>query len=162
MLYKTTKKFIATVLLTLAMFFCGCSFAPKQVGPKPTHQWAYAPDSVVIHPLSRIRVTETEHATIIVHISLHDGDGFACRGVGILNVKATTPSGEFLGEEDINLQDAGINRQHFDQVTRTYRVKFDALSKDVKRAQVQASFKGIGDELLISKTSTLINHNQGD
>ena len=84
------------------------------------------------------------------------------RGVGILNVKATTPSGEFLGEEDINLQDAGINRQHFDQVTRTYRVKFDALSKDVKRAQVQASFKGIGDELLISKTSTLINHNQGD
>ncbi|HIB51401.1 MAG TPA: hypothetical protein EYO40_09080 [Phycisphaerales bacterium] len=150
------------MLLTLAMFFCGCSFAPKQVGPKPTHQWAYAPDSVVIHPLSRIRVTETEHATIIVHISLHDGDGFACRGVGILNVKATTPSGEFLGEEDINLQDAGINRQHFDQVTRTYRVKFDALSKDVKRAQVQASFKGIGDELLISKTSTLINHNQGD
>ena len=144
------------------MFFCGCSFAAKQVGPKPTHQWAYAPDSVVIHPLSRIRVTETEHATIIVHISLHDGDGFACRGVGILNVKATTPSGEFLGEEDINLQDAGINRQHFDQVTRTYRVKFDALSKDVKRAQVQASFKGIGDELLISKTSTLINHNQGD
>ena len=162
MLYKTTKKYISTVLLTLALFFCGCSFAPKQVGPKPTHQWAYAPDSVVIHPLSRIRATETEHATIIVHISLHDGDGFACRGVGILNVKATTPNGEFLGEEVIDLQDAEMNRQYFDQVTRTYRVEFDAISKDIKRAQVQASFKGTGDGLLKSKTSTLINHSQDD
>jgi hypothetical protein len=158
--HKKITLIIATVLLTVAMFFCGCSSTPKQVGPKLTEQWAYAPNSIHIHPLSRIRITESEDATIIVHISLLDGDGFACRGIGILTVKATTPSGDFLSEKIVDLQEAATNREHFDQVTRTYRVQFESISSDIKRTQLRASFTVAGDEVLKSNTATLINHNK--
>jgi hypothetical protein len=158
--HKKITLIIATVLLTVAMFFCGCSSAPKQIGPKLTEQWAYAPNSIHIHPLSRIRVTESEDTAIVVHVSLLDGDGFACRGNGILSVKATTPSGGFLVEKIVDLQEEATNREHFDQVTRTYRVQFESIPSDIKRAQLHASFAVAGDAILKSKTVTLINHNK--
>ena len=80
--------------------------------------WAYAPESMSIHPLSRF----SSDNSVTVHLSMLDGDGFACRGIGSLEVHLTSPSGMLVKKITHQLDDPELNRTLFDKVTRTYRI----------------------------------------
>ena len=111
------------------MCFCGCSSTQKQIGPKRAANWAYAPNTVAVHQLSRIRTNpDPSKATIVVHVEFLDGDGFACRGVGELFVEIVSASGKTTDTKAFDLRDAATNRELFDAVTRTYRIELDTVS----------------------------------
>jgi len=140
------------------MFFCGCTSGTKQIGPRQVTEWAYAPNTIAVHPLSRIRIDENGNPGVIAHIVMRDGDGFACRGVGMLNVRITNTRGEFVSEKTINLQNPEVNRTCFDAVTRTYRIPFSGVEPNTKEVLLQGIFTSDGEEVLKSKTTTLVNH----
>ena len=145
----------------MAMFFSGCTSVPKQIGPKQTSRWAYSPNTMSVHPLSRIQ-TNGDSTSIVAHIAMLDGDGFACRGVGTLIVRIVAQNGTVLQEEVVNLQNPEINRELFDAVTRTYRLPNLHVPNDTKRAKLSATFNSVGDKGIRSKTSTLINHDNNE
>ena len=87
-----------------------------------------------------------------------DGDGFACRGVGVLTVQIGAANGDVLDVEVINLQDAKINRSYFDAVTRTYQIESYSLPQSTGRVALSATFLSAGERSIQSNTSTLINH----
>ncbi len=149
---------IAMVLLTVAMFFCGCSVGPKQIGPRRATEWAYAPNTIAVHPLSRIRVDENGETSVIAHIAMRDGDGFACRGVGMLTIRITNTQGELIGEKTVDLQSQEVNRSCFDAVTRTYRLPFSTVNPSTKEVRIRATFTSGGEQTLKSKRATLVNH----
>ena len=140
------------------MFFSGCTSSPKQIGPKRVTQWAYAPNTIHVHPLSRIRVSEEGAPSVVAHISMLDGDGFACRGVGVLTVRIGAANGDVLDIEVINLQDAEENRSYFDAVTRTYQIESYSLPQSTSRVTLSATFLSAEKRSIQSNTSTLINH----
>ena len=140
------------------MFFCGCSSSPKQTGPRKSSNWAYAPDSVSIHPLSRIRISEDKtRATAVVHVEFKDGDDFACRGLGDLFIKIASASGNSVITKLFKLSDPDVNRELFDNVTRTYCIELPT-SPMVKSIKVQAIFND-SDEEVLSSTKKTINNN---
>ena len=131
----------------------GCS-TPKSAGPRKASNWAYAPVSVNVHPLSRFRIP----TVIFVHVELLDGDGFSCRGVGILHVVVSTPRGAIIETKSVKLDDPDINRMRFDEVTRTYRIRIDTLPDDIDRVSVRATFDAIGESPIRSAPRTIENN----
>lgn len=150
---------IATAIVAVAFFFLGCTTIPEWGGPKQASDWAYAPASVVVHPLSRFRNSskQDEDAMIIVHIVFLDGDGFACRGLGDLTISLTNNQHATLSIETVNLEDEDNNRLRFDNVTRSYRVHFDQLPEQLDRVWIQATLLASGGELIKSKRHLLVN-----
>lgn len=149
---------IAMALLAVAMFFCGCTSGPKQIGPRRATEWAYAPNSIAVHPLSRIRIDEDNEASVIAHIVMLDGDGFACRGVGTLTIRITNTQGELVDEKTVDLSSQEVNRSCFDAVTRTYRLPVSAIKPNTKEVRLRATFTSSGERTLKSKSATLVNH----
>ncbi len=134
----------------------GCSSSQKQIGPKNAANWAYAPHTVAIHNLSRIRSGEDlAKAKLVLHIAFLDGDGFACRGIGELQVELVPASGKKLKTERFDLRDEMINLELFDAVTRTYRIEVDTPAS-AESVNVRASFYADG-EVLHSKQKRLVN-----
>ena len=147
----------AVVLFCLASE--GCS-APKRVGPKQATNWAYAPHTIEIHPLSRFRnpTTQDEETVIMVHVEFKDGDGFACRGVGVLDVSLLGKNGHVLATEIVPLQDENVNFTRFDHITRTYQVRFDNVPTELDRVDVRATFTALGDTPVVSRKYTIKNN----
>jgi len=146
--------FIATTTLVVAILISGLTACagPKQVGPKPiSNHWAYAPDTLKIHPLSRFN----HDGELVVHASLLDGDGFACRGVGTLIVAVATPSNTNPVTITIQLEDPEVNRNYFDDVTRTYRIPVADVAEDIDRVVVRTTFTGLQEEPIKSDTYTV-------
>jgi len=133
---------IAMVIITMAVFFCaGCHQGPKRGGPSPVDTWAYTPQSLHVHPLSRFKVKlgEENPEEIIVHIAFKDGDAFQCRAIGMLvltlsgvNIKNTVKS--------IDLANPKTNQERFDGLTRTYLIHFNEVPTDLSRVRVFAAF----------------------
>ena len=146
------------------MFFGGCATGPELRGPKPATHWAYAPASIVVHPLSRFRNPNNpeEERMIVVHVVLLDGDGFACRGVGELVVSLTNDQHANLSTETVDLEDSDINRLRFDNVTRSYRIHFDRLPEMIDRVWIQATFLASGEDTIKSKRHLLVNHQKNN
>jgi hypothetical protein len=132
----------------VAIFFItACSSGPKNSGPDLVNTWAYTPHVLQIHPLSRYGDDK-----IIVHVAFQDGDGFECRGVGSL-VLTITGSTTKDAVKTINLSDDAINRDHFDGLTRTYLMHFNATPADLHRVRVSAVFTPqVGNKLRASGT----------
>ena len=126
----------------MAVFFCGgCHQGPNQGGPTLVDTWAYTPQSLHVHPLSRFKVKlgEENPEEIIVHIAFKDGDAFQCRAIGMLvltlsgvNIKDTVKS--------IDLADAKTNQERFDGLTRTYLIHFNEVPTDLSTVRVSATF----------------------
>ena len=147
--------------MVVCLFINGCTFANKQVGPKPTAKhWAYAPSNIEIHPLSRFRNPKVsdEENLIVVHIEMVDGDGFACRGVGVLKVTLIGANGQVLATESIELQDATINRQRFDPVTRTYQAHFSSIPIGLEHVTATATFTALDKTSITSQTHAIHNN----
>ncbi len=91
-------------------------------------QWPYAPASIRVHPISRIKYDRaTGQAIVQARIEFLDPDGFSTRGVGKLTISLTGPSDEGVmlmskTEWECDLNDLELNRQYYDEVTRTYQV----------------------------------------
>ena len=134
----------------------GCSSSHKQIGPKNAANWAYAPNTITLHNLSRIRSGEDlAKAKLVLHIAFLDGDGFACRGIGELQIEIVSASGKTTDTKRFDLRNAVANCELFDAVTRTYRIEFDTLAS-VESVNVRASFYADGD-VLHSKQKRLVN-----
>jgi hypothetical protein len=149
----------------MAMFIAGCSSVPKPVGPRQAFNWAYAPNSIIVHPLSRFSnpsnpSNPAEDRMIVVHVVLLDGDGFACRGVGKLIVSVTNDQHSLLATEMVDLGDPHINRQRFDSVTRSYRVHFNHLADACDRLWIRATFTGDGEKAIKSDRHLLEDHSK--
>ena len=134
------------------MFVSGCRSGPEQIGPRRATDWAYAPHTIAVHALSRFNNSNSSEGkqTIVVHVEFRDGDGFACRGMGLLSVVVTNRFGIRVGSTSINLADPKTNRAYFDEVTRTYRVQFDRVSLEHKKVSASASLAVAGEETLRS------------
>lgn len=161
----TIKLFtIATASIAVALFSVGSSGAgctlPKRVGPKQTANWAYSPNTVEIHPLSRFRspIDSSKEPMIVVHVEFKDGDGFACRGVGVLVVSLIGKNGYELDTETVLLQDENVNFNRFDPVTRTYQVRFNNVRQELERVSAKATFTAIGDKPIVSQLHTINNN----
>lgn len=150
-------------MLAVAMFVTGCSTTPESSGPKPVSHWAYAPTSVVVHPLSRFSLPKNsnnpaEERMIVVHVVLLDGDGFACRGVGELVVTVTSDQHAHLSTETVDLTDPDINRLRFDNVTRSYRVHFNHLPDTCDNVWISATFTADLEKPIKSERHMLVKH----
>ena len=161
--YTNISFAIATAMLAVAMFAAGCSTTPASGGPRPVSQWAYAPTSVIVHPLSRFSLPSNprnpaEERLIVVHVVLLDGDGFTCRGVGELVVTVTNNQHAHLSTETVDLTDPEINRLRFDNVTRSYRVHFNHLPDTCDRVWISATFKEEGEKAIKSERHELVRH----
>jgi len=165
-LFDTTKLFttatasIAVALFSMGISGTGCS-SPKRVGPKQTANWAYSPNTVEIHPLSRFRnpIDSSKETMIVVHVEFKDGDGFACRGVGVLVVSLIGKNGYELDTETVLLQDENVNFNRFDSVTRTYQIRFNNVQQELDRVSAKAIFTAIGDKPIVSQLH-IINNNR--
>jgi len=142
------------------MVHCGCSTSSKQIGPKHASEWAYAPNTIKVHPLTRMRVPDNkdEEPFVVVHVAFLDGDGFSCRGVGELRVEVNSNENRMLDEELIDLRDSETNRNRFDPVTRTYQLHFGNLPKDLRSVNIRAYFSVVGNKELKSKQFRVVNH----
>ena len=67
-----------------------------------------------------------------------DGDGFACRGIGSLEVHLTNPSGLLVKKVTHQLDDPELNRTLFDKVTRTYRIPIELPSAELAYPKLTA------------------------
>ena len=134
----------------------GCSSTQKQIGPKRAANWAYAPNTITLHNLSRIRSGEKAgNAKIILHVAFLDGDGFACRGLGELQIEINSASGKTTDTKRFDLRNEETNRELFDAVTRTYRIELPTLAS-VESVKARASLYTQG-EVLQSKQKRLLN-----
>ncbi len=97
------------------------------MGPSAVTSWAYAPESISIHPLTRFANANR----VIVHVSMLDGDGFECRGIGSLDIQLKNNSGMLVKKITHQLDDAELNRVLFDKVTRTYRIPIELPSDEM-------------------------------
>ena len=143
--------------IAVVLFCFGCNQNNRTSGQVQVGEWAYVPQHVKIHPLSRFDSASNadEETIIVVHVEFTDGNGFACRGVGELEVT--------IGEETNNkttetvlLRDETINRERFDPVTRTYRVHFSNVPKDWEKVKATAVFDGASGTME-SKPHTIKN-----
>ena len=129
--------------------------SPSQIGPKAVSNWAYAPTTIQVHPLSRF----ADQDQLVVHMKLLDGDGFSCRGVGTLHVHVTSSGNQTIAEETVRLDDAETNRKHFDSVTRTYHIPIRVGNKE-ERVVVRVTFSGTGSIPLKSETRSIVRGNE--
>lgn len=138
-------------MFVVAICLTACN-APKQVGPKAVAHWAYAPASLAVHPLCRF----TDHGSLIVHVKLLDGDGYSCRGVGKLHLNVTTTENRSLNNTTIQLDNPEINRNHFDDVTRTYRIPVSGVPHTINKVGVYATFEGADESPMKSESYTVV------
>jgi hypothetical protein len=150
----------AAVIITVALCCIGCSTSPKQKGPNNSDTyWMYSPDSLSIHPLSRF--TQPKGKTgwrVVVHVEFKDGDDFACRGTGALDVSIYAKNGRLLATKPISLANAEGNYKLFDPVTRTYQIVFDGIPEESELVNVQATYTEPGSKLMRSNKHTVKNY----
>ena len=144
----------------MVLFCIGCS-SQKRLGPKQSGDWAYAPHTVAVHPLSRFKnpVDGEEEPTLVVHVEFADGDEFACRAVGELSVTITDSRGTVLGTQVVHLEDPNENYLRFDPVTRTYLVLFNNISEKRNLISARATFTST-TEKPIRSTQHIIKNNR--
>lgn len=106
--------------------------------------WPFAPVSVRIHPLTRLRIDDrTERPVIEARVELLDVDGMTTRGLGFLTLMLGRSYQGGIAPEDViewdcDLNDLSTNRLRFDDVTRTYLLRLDLNAGDVPEQPVVA------------------------
>lgn len=87
-------------------------------------QWPFAPESIRVHPLSRIKFGPGDSKPQVQgRVEFLDQDGFSTRGVGTLKIILAGSSGSGSHAEsrwECDLNNLETNSQYYDEVTRTY------------------------------------------
>lgn len=141
----------------MVLFCIGCS-SQKNLGPKQTGDWAYAPHTVAVHALSRFKNPNDDETTLIVHVEFADGDDFACRAVGELSVTITDSQGAVLGTQVVHLEDPSENYLRFDPVTRTYIVLFNNIAEKRNLINARATFTSASEKPIRSPKLAIKNN----
>ena len=108
---------------------------PRLVGEVETGHWPFWPNSLRIHPLTRLAVdTQTGRAIIEVRLEFLDPQQHTTKGVGQVRIDLATSgtaadSSPPLATWSWDLRDRSVNSALYDDVTRTYllRLKVDSL-----------------------------------
>ena len=86
--------------------------------------WPFAPESIRVHPLSRIKFGAGDSKPQVQgRVEFLDQDGFSTRGVGDLKIILAGSSGSGSHAEsswECDLNNLETNSQYYDEVTRTY------------------------------------------
>ena len=140
--------------LVLAIITVSAGCAPRSnSGPEPAtpemtnsatpeSRWPYRPANMRIHPLTRLtRDAATDDQIIEARVEFTDADGITTRAVGRLELTliegASNATGTTIRQwATIDLRDREVNRQRFDEVTRTYLLKLE-----LDLAQLPEEFK---------------------
>lgn len=94
---------------------------------RASQDWPYAPVSIQVHPISRIKIDrDTGQPMVHARIEMLDPDGFSTRGPGNLTLilSGQSEDGVMLmsqTEWNCDLTDPTNNRRYYDEVTRTYQ-----------------------------------------
>ncbi len=92
--------------------------------------WPYWPTSMRIHPLTRIVTDPAAGSTLIeVRVEMRDRDGDTTKATGLLRLDLyddadESPAGS-RAEWNVDLRDADVNRERFDDVTLTYLFRLE-------------------------------------
>lgn len=121
-------------------------------GPEaePLHEarsaaWPFRPASIRIHPLTHALRQEGAVSVIEAHIEFLDRYGHTTKGVGLVRVELLAadalPGSARLGTWEIDLNDLDANSRHYDDVTRTYRLRLglDGLANPPDTARLGAT-----------------------
>lgn len=106
----------------------GCQSAStgsKQTGTvAEVAQWPFAPESIRVHPLSRIKFgPEDRKPQVQGRVEFLDRNGFSTRGIGTLKIilAGSSSSGSHAESRwECDLNNLETNSQYYDEVTRTY------------------------------------------
>ena len=110
------------------MVALGCQPAKRSSNQTETvieaADWPYAPVSIRVHPLSRIKFgPDNGKPQVQALIEFLDRDGISTRGLGTLRIILAGASNSGSHAEsrwECNLTDLDTNGQYYDEVTRTY------------------------------------------
>ena len=133
-----TVRIIAAVCVVLQITGCEAGttavISPEQ-SPAAIEQdvrnfWPYWPAEMRIHPLTRLVIdTDTGETVIEVRIELLDIDGYTTRGCGQLRIDLhdalSGAPGQAMRTWELDLRDPAVNRNRYDDVTRTYMFPLD-------------------------------------
>lgn len=122
------RRLLPCLLVTILL--SGCSGGGQPSGTTisaSTLDWPYAPASIQVHPISRIKIDRgTGQAVVHARVEFLDSDGFSTRGIGELDLILSGQSDDGVmlmsqTEWTCDLNDRDNNRQYYDEVTRTYQ-----------------------------------------
>ncbi|MCL4197778.1 MAG: hypothetical protein KJZ69_09835 [Phycisphaerales bacterium] len=121
-------------------------------GPEaaPAHEarpaaWPFRPASIRIHPLTHALRQEGAVSVIEAHVEFLDRYGHTTKGVGLVRLELfaadALPGSARLGTWEIDLNDLDANSRHYDDVTRTYRLRLglDGLANPPDTARLGAT-----------------------
>jgi hypothetical protein len=140
------------LILLIACGLAGCATpeGADRVGVDPATgepvPWPYWPTTMRIHPLSRL-VTDADSGRTVIEarIEFLDRDGQTTRACGQLRIDLYDASANFPTQPvttwEMDLRDLAINRQRYDDVTRTYLFPLDTeLDPLPRRPELRAYF----------------------
>ncbi|MCP3904150.1 MAG: hypothetical protein GY715_11005 [Planctomycetes bacterium] len=141
----------SVVFLLVLVALTGCQ-NPGGGGrvPPPAHtdgtaRWPFWPTDMRVHPLTRITTNEDGAEVVIeARLELVDSDGHTTKGTGVIECELV-PRGtnERVAYWKLDLGDLTVNRERYDEVTRTYllRLELDDQALLPERPELRAQFK---------------------
>lgn len=115
--------------------------------------WPFWPAQMRIYPVVRIvNDLETGQVVIEARIEFKDQDGAVTKAIGELTVELyaamESRTSHLIDQWSLDLRDLAINRQHFDDVTRTYLLRMEIdPSRVPERGELRAAFASIDGRL---------------
>jgi hypothetical protein len=118
--------------------------------------WPFWPTSLRVHPLTRA-MSDPESGRLIIEarIEFFDADRETAKAVGELTLQivgdAEAQSGpaHAIKTWNLDLTNLSFNRQHYDDVTRTYLFKLEVDRPDLEgRPELRAFFLGIDGRMM--------------
>jgi hypothetical protein len=101
-------------------------------------EWPFWPYRMRIHPLSHfVKDRDSGDLLIETRIEFEDAEGNTCKGVGLIGIELYSADVEqFVSSEAISswstdLGDLDVNRDHYDDVTRTYLFRLEVEDVDL-------------------------------
>jgi len=153
---------LAAVVLVLSIIACsGCQpTRPGGGNGLATHadgslRWPFWPADMRIHPLTRITTDEAGGETIIeARLELVDAHGHTTKGIGFVTCELLPRGSEtVVAFWELDLTDLAINRERYDDVTRTYLIplELDDESTLPERPELRARFESADGKVFRGK-----------
>ncbi|MDG2291165.1 MAG: hypothetical protein P8L37_00780 [Phycisphaerales bacterium] len=127
---------LLTTLCLCSLVAGGCNSTSRGIRTEGgvITDWTYAPESIRIHPLSRVKFNEAgDQARVEARIEMRDRDGFSTRGLGDLTLflSGSSDMGSHTQVEwQCDLSTVDMNGKQYDCVTRTYLAHLELLQSN--------------------------------
>ncbi|MHC5114329.1 MAG: hypothetical protein ACYTGP_07865 [Planctomycetota bacterium] len=153
---------VAAIVLVLSVLACGgCETTKGGVrGASSTHadgspRWPFWPTDMRIHPLTRIAADADGAETVIeARLELVDEDGHTTKGVGVVTCELISRGDDtVVAFWELDLNDRAVNRERYDEVTRTYLIPLELNDATVlpERPELRARFASTDGQVFEAK-----------